>query len=99
LSFTINKSFGYRTLTHSLLFVVIVGFVLMLFFDQYVWLSACAGILAHIVGDMLTGRVKFLYPFKKSIGIEVSRLNYKIIDKVTAIGLLNRKSTRLNSSH
>jgi len=88
ISFAINKSFGHRTFTHSLLFVVIVGVVLMLFFEPYVWLSSSAGILAHIVGDMVTGRVKFLYPWKKSIGIKVSRLNYQIIDKITAIGLL-----------
>lgn len=88
LSFAINKTFGHRTFTHSLLFVVLVGLILMLFFEPYVWLAASSGVLAHIIGDMLTGKVKFFYPFHKSIGINVSRIGFTIIDKTTAIILV-----------
>lgn len=88
ISYVINKSFGHRTLTHSLLFAVTIGIFLMPFFESYIWLSVTSGILAHIVGDMLTGKVKFLYPSKRSIGISVSLLTFKFIDKVTAVILL-----------
>ncbi len=88
ISYVINKSFGHRTLTHSLLFAVTIGIFLMPFFELYIWLSVTSGILAHIAGDMLTGKVKFLYPCKRSIGISVSPLTFKFIDKVTAVILL-----------
>jgi len=88
ISFVVNKTFGHRTLTHSLLFAIGVGIILMLFFESWIWLSAIAGILAHIVGDMLTGKVKFLYPLDKAIGISVSPLSFKLIDKTTAVILL-----------
>src|SRR5699024_175188 len=83
ISFIINKIFGHRTLTHSLLFAVGIGFILSMFFDSYIWQSATFGILAHIAGDMLTGKVQLLNPSKMAIGI----------------GVGDRKSTRLNSSH
>src|SRR5699024_9222237 len=54
ISFIVNKIFGLRTLTHSLLFAVGIGFILSMFFDSYIWQSATFGILAHIAGDMLT---------------------------------------------
>lgn len=86
LSFFINKTVGHRTLTHSLLFVVGIGLILMPFFNSWVWLATIAGILAHIAGDMLTGRVAFFYPSNKSIGITVGPLGFKLIDR--SIGML-----------
>lgn len=88
ISYPINKIFGHRTITHSLLFVVMVGIILMPFFDSWLWLSASIGILAHIIGDMLTGKVKLLYPCKRSIGIAVSPFGFKIIDRTVAILLI-----------
>jgi len=88
LSFIINKTVGHRTLTHSLLFVVGIGLILMPFFDSWVWLATIAGILAHIAGDMLTGRVALLYPSNKSIGISISPLGFKLIDRLTAMLLI-----------
>jgi len=87
-SYLINKTFGHRTITHSLLFVISTGVILMSFFDYWVWLPASAGILAHIIGDMITGKVKLLFPLKKSIGIPVSPFVFKVIDKITAALLL-----------
>jgi len=88
ISFIINKIFGHRTLTHSLLFAVGIGFILSMFFDSYIWQSATFGILAHIAGDMLTGKVQLLYPSKMAIGIGVGPMSFKIIDRVTALTLL-----------
>src|SRR5699024_7452455 len=82
-SYIINKIFGHRTLTHSLLFVVIIGSDLMLFFDSWVWLSASVGILVHFAGDMLTGKVKFLYPYQKSIGLSVGQFTFVLMDRGT----------------
>ncbi|MUV37858.1 hypothetical protein JNUCC1_01664 [Lentibacillus sp. JNUCC-1] len=88
ISFIINKTVGHRTLTHSLLFVAVVGALLSPIFDPWVVSSACAGILAHIAGDMLTGKVKLFYPFQTSVGLSVSRREFKMIDKVAAIVLI-----------
>src|SRR5699024_10750755 len=87
-SFIINKTFGHRTLTHSLMFAVGIGFILSMFFDSYFWLSSPFGFLALFVGDMLTGKVQLLYPSKMAIGIGVGPLSFKIIDRVTALTLL-----------
>lgn len=84
-SFTLNKTVGHRTFTHSLLFVVLAGIILFPFFDWWVVTSTVTGIMAHIVGDMLTGKVRVLYPAKKNLGLHVSRYMFTIIDKSTAI--------------
>src|SRR5699024_10381616 len=88
LSYSINKIFGHLTLTPSVLFVVGIGFVFFVFFVSCSWQSATFGILAHIAGDMLTGKVQLLYPSKMAIGIGVGPMSFKIIDRVTALTLL-----------
>ncbi|MFD1362699.1 metal-dependent hydrolase [Lentibacillus salinarum] len=87
LAIPINKIFGHRTLTHSLLFTVVLGFILWPFLSSSIVLGTVAGMLAHISGDMVTGKVKFLYPLQVSIGIPVSRFNYLLIDRITRLGL------------
>ncbi|WP_226895249.1 metal-dependent hydrolase [Oceanobacillus oncorhynchi] len=85
ISYLINKTVGHRTITHSLLFLIIVGSVLFIFFDTWVVLSVEAGILAHIVGDMLTGKVQFFYPVNKKIGVRVGYITYKLIDRIARV--------------
>lgn len=82
ISYVINKTFGHRTFTHSLLFAFLVSAVLFPFTDSWVWLAAFAGILAHIAGDMLTGTVQFLYPNKRWIGIRIDPIMFKPIDSI-----------------
>lgn len=87
ISIPLNKIFGHRTFTHSLLFMGIVGIITALF-NLSLALASMAGVLAHILGDMLTGKVQFLYPVKKKVGLRVSRFNYILIDRVTRIIVL-----------
>lgn len=87
ISIPLNRFFGHRTFTHSLLFTVLIGIV-FLFFSPMYSLSSILGVLAHIFGDMLTGRVQFLYPMKKKIGLKTSGLNYLITDRLARLALL-----------
>ncbi|WP_171046234.1 metal-dependent hydrolase [Lentibacillus cibarius] len=88
LSLLINKMFGHRTATHSLLFVVAVVLVLYPFTREWVWLSAGFGVIAHIIGDMLTGKVQCFYPAPKEIGLNVTQRTFFLIDRCTALLLL-----------
>lgn len=88
LSIPLSMVFKHRTFTHSLLFTLIIGSILFLFFDWWVGLAAMAGILAHIAGDMLTGKVQFLYPGKKWIGISIPPNSFVIIDRITGFLLV-----------
>jgi len=87
ISVPLNKIFGHRTFTHSLLFSILVGAILFLFTESWIWLASTVGILAHIAGDMITGKVHILYPMKKAIGIPVSRMGFFLIDRVARIAL------------
>ncbi|QKY69436.1 metal-dependent hydrolase [Lentibacillus sp. CBA3610] len=88
LAYFLNKTFGHRTITHSLLFAFLAGIILYLFTDPWIWLAAFAGIMAHSLGDMLTGKVRFFYPAQKSFGISTSPLMFNMIGRLTAILLL-----------
>lgn len=87
LSIPLNQIFGHRTFTHSLLFAVLIGLIVHLFSSPLIAIASVSGILAHIIGDMLTGRVKLLYPLKTSIGIQISRAGYIVMDRVTRLVL------------
>lgn len=87
ISLPINQIFGHRTFTHSLLFVAIIGAITAIFNLKFS-LAAIIGLLSHIIGDMITGRVQVLYPNKKRIGLKVSFLNYHLIDRMTRIILI-----------
>jgi len=82
ISIPINKIFGHRTFTHSLLFAVLLGAVLMPFTESWVWLSSTVGIIAHAIGDMLTGTVRFLYPSKIPVGIRIPHSQFKLVDMI-----------------
>ncbi len=63
----IKDTIGHRTLTHSLLFLLIISFVTSLF-NVMLGVGIGNGILSHIVLDILTPHtngVAFLYPFCK----------------------------------
>lgn len=87
LSWPIYQLFGHRSFTHSLLFVFIAGTVLGPIIGSLLAQGVIAGLLAHIVGDMITGRLRLFYPWKKKIGVRVSRMTYKALDRLTRLGL------------
>jgi inner membrane protein len=86
ISIPLNKLLGHRTLTHSLLFIILASTIFYPF-SPLVALATMAGIAVHIAGDMLTGRVQLLYPLPRRLGIKVSRFNYVAIDLFTRIAL------------
>lgn len=88
ISFVLNKTFGHRTLTHSLLFAILLTIILYPFTESWVWLSTFVGILAHIAGDMLTGKVKLFYPFQRSVGIAIHPSMFKPIDRIAKLILM-----------
>src|SRR5690625_4536912 len=56
ISYPLHALFGHRTFTHSLLFVLLLGVITFIFFDSWVYLGVMGGVLAHILGDMMTGK-------------------------------------------
>ncbi|MBA8762000.1 metal-dependent hydrolase [Staphylococcus coagulans] len=62
LSFIFKHLFGHRTLTHSLVFVLSIYFVLhMIETPIYYMISIICGMLSHIILDMLTPRGVHLF--------------------------------------
>lgn len=84
----LHSIFGHRTFTHSLLFTSLVGIFIYPFTELWVVLSVSAGILAHIAGDMLTGKVKLFYPSAKSVGIAIPSFSFMWIDRITRLLLV-----------
>ncbi|MGV3244519.1 metal-dependent hydrolase [Staphylococcus sp. 11261D007BR] len=64
LSLFIKHMFGHRTLTHSLLFLAVIYFLLhILQTPLYYMIGIICGMLSHIILDMLTPRgVKLFFP-------------------------------------
>jgi inner membrane protein len=87
ISIPINSLFGHRTFTHSLLFAGLLWFILNLF-DSWLALPALIGVLSHIAGDLITGRVKLLYPLQNSIGVPIPPSQFVIIDRIVRYGLI-----------
>lgn len=81
ISIPLNQVFGHRTFTHSLLFVGIIGLITT-FISFSLALASVLGVFSHILGDLVTGRVKLLYPNKKGFGLRFSRFSYVLIDRL-----------------
>lgn len=88
ISIPLGMLFEHRTFTHSLLFVLLACGISYPFFELNVTLAILAGLLAHILGDMLTGKVKLFYPSKKGIGIPIPISLFVLIDRLTRYALL-----------
>jgi len=88
ISIPLSMIFEHRTFTHSLLFLLLACGISYPFFGLNVTLAILAGLLAHILGDMLTGKVKLLYPSNKGIGIPIPIPLFMLIDRVTRYALL-----------
>lgn len=88
ISYPLSKVVAHRTLTHSVPFALFLGLIgAFLFNDVANGYAVFVGILAHSLGDMLTGRVQLFYPFKKKYGIKINFKYFYIIDRL-AMGLL-----------
>lgn len=82
ISLPVSLKFRHRTFTHSLPFVGLLS-GLMYILDPKIALIACAGLLSHILGDMLTGKVNLFYPTKKWVGIAIPDKLFPVIDRIT----------------
>lgn len=76
LSFVIRLLFGHRTFTHSLAFIIIIGFLLYLIqTPMYYMVAIVIGIASHVILDILTPKgVKLFYPLPLNV---VSPLHFK----------------------
>ncbi|MFS0815429.1 metal-dependent hydrolase [Lysinibacillus sp. 1P01SD] len=84
ISYPLSKVVAHRTMTHSLPFAIILGILgATLFQNVTVGYAIFVGIFAHILGDMLTGKVQLLYPIKKMYGIRINLKFFYIIDRIT----------------
>lgn len=86
-SIPLNKFFGHRTFTHSLLFAFLLSGIFYLFHEKWVSLAIFAGVIAHILGDMLTGKVKLFYPFDKSVGVPIPDVMFAFVDRLAQVFL------------
>lgn len=87
ISFPLNALFGHRTFTHSLSFILLISLILLMVKEEIV-LAVAAGLIAHIVCDMLTGKVRVLYPLKISIGIPIAPFMFIVIDRVFRVTMI-----------
>jgi inner membrane protein len=51
-------------------------------------LAFASGMASHLAGDMLTGKIKLLYPSQKSYGLSIPRWSYRIVDMIIRIALI-----------
>lgn len=74
LSKIINRLFGHRTFTHSLLFLALTAFLLKSFMTvEAISAGLLVGMISHILLDMATKRgVKLFFPFKWTIRFPVT---------------------------
>jgi len=88
ISLPLNQMFGHLTFTHSLLFAGLMGAVFYFLINKALALAVVAGVLAHIVGDMLTGKVKLFYPLKMSVGIGIPHSLFTLMDGLARVLLI-----------
>ena len=74
LSKLVNKVFGHRTITHSLLFLVMFAALLNAFIpNEAVKAGFLAGMVSHYLLDMATKQgIKLLYPFRMTVRFPVT---------------------------
>lgn len=87
ISYPLNGIFGHRTVTHSLAFVIAITLLVMPF-SYHLALALGMGLLSHLIGDMITGKIKLLWPLDVGIGIAIPRMTYSLIDGITRLCLV-----------
>ncbi|TWI58992.1 metal-dependent hydrolase [Halalkalibacter nanhaiisediminis] len=91
ISISLGRIFGHRTITHSLLFVLVTMWLLSLVTFQNaadIQTGLVAGIISHIILDAMTPRgVKLLYPIQTSFRFPFSSQTGSVIGE-TAVCLV-----------
>ncbi|MFC5588331.1 metal-dependent hydrolase [Sporosarcina soli] len=74
LSKLVNKVFGHRTFTHSLLFFAIIAFVLDIYLsNDAIRAGFLAGLASHLLLDMATKNgIQLLYPIKFTVRLPLT---------------------------
>jgi len=70
ISWVLHSIFGHRTVTHSLLFLVIITSFLWTAFPDHLFIAIgiCIGVISHLILDALTASgIPLLYPLKTKI--------------------------------
>ncbi|MDH6372907.1 inner membrane protein [Paenibacillus sp. PastF-3] len=93
ISVILKYTIKHRTLSHSLLFAsgltIVLAPILFLFFHTWlISLAFFAGVISHILGDMITGRVQLFWPYQKKYGIRMPFLVYRFVDIVFRSALI-----------
>lgn len=83
ISIPLSSFIKHRTITHSFLFSLIIGVAITILTMNFsLGIAATSGVMAHSIGDMLTGKVRVLYPLKKWYGIPVPSALFGVTDKI-----------------
>jgi inner membrane protein len=90
LSFFIRLLFGHRTFTHSILFIVIIGFGLYVIqTPQYYFITIITGLISHVILDMLTPKgVKLFYPIPLTVKLPITFKTGGLVDLSLASALI-----------
>jgi inner membrane protein len=90
LSFFIRLLFGHRTFTHSILFIVIIGFGLYVIqTPQYYFITIITGLISHVILDMLTSKgVKLFYPIPLTVKLPITFKTGGLVDLSLASALI-----------
>ncbi|KQN97039.1 metal-dependent hydrolase [Paenibacillus sp. Leaf72] len=92
ISIPLKWTLKHRTVTHSLLFLLAMILVTIpisaYFYSWKLSLAFGAGILTHMIGDMMTGQIKLFWPHQKSYGIKMPFWLYRIVDGSVRIFLV-----------
>lgn len=51
-------------------------------------LAYTTGMASHLIGDMLTGKIKLMYPSEKGYGISIPRWSFRLVDIIIRVILL-----------
>ena len=89
LSKLINTLFGHRTFTHSLLFLLLVGFVLSLITSNRSFIiGVIIGMISHFLLDSMTKQgIKLLYPVNITIRFPFTTKTGGTVETLVLLGL------------
>lgn len=89
LSNIINAIFGHRTITHSLIFLVLIGYILTLITDnQSIIMGVVIGMASHLILDACTKNgIKLLYPASVTIRLPITTRTGGTVENIVLIAL------------
>lgn len=89
ISKVINTIFGHRTFTHSLLFLLLVGYLLTLFTDNSsIIMGVLVGMVSHFILDAATKNgIKLFYPVSIAIRFPITTKTGGTVENIVLLGL------------